>query len=76
MGHADKIYTDEIGSHKCIIIERKSEENKLTTILLRGSTNNLLDNIERVIEGGVNSYRSLCRDSLFIPGAGATEMVF
>jgi len=74
MGYADRIYTDEIGSHKCIIIERKSDENKLATILLRGSTNNLLENIEHAIEGGVNSYRSLCKDANFIPGAGASEM--
>jgi T-complex protein 1 subunit theta len=75
MGYADKIYVDEIGSHKCIIVERKSDENKLATILLRGSTSNIMENIERVIENGVNSYRSLCRDAHFIPGAGATEMV-
>lgn len=75
MGHADKVYTDEIGSNKCIILERKSDENKLSTILLRASTSNILDNIEKVIEGGVNSYRSLCKESSFIPGAGASEMV-
>ena len=74
MGTADRIYVDEIGSHKCIIVERKSDENKLATILLRGSTTNILENVERVIEGGVNAYRSLCKESSFIPGAGATEM--
>lgn len=75
MGYADKVYLDEIGSHKCIILERKSDENRLATILLRGSTNNILENTERVIEGAVSSYRSLCRDAQFIPGAGASEMV-
>lgn len=76
MGHADRVFVDEIGSQKCIIVERKSDENKMATILLRGSTNNVLENTERVIEGAVNSYKSLCKDSRYIPGAGASEMVF
>ena len=34
-----------------------------------------MDNVEKVIEGGVNAFRSMVRDPKFIPGAGATEMV-
>jgi len=73
MGYADKIAVDEIGSQKCVVIERNSEENKMATILVRGSTNNLLDNIERIIEDGVNSYKNLCRSNKFVSGAGAIE---
>ena len=54
MGHADKVYVDEIGSQKCIIFERDSSENKLSTILVRGATNNLLENIEKTI--GINFF--------------------
>jgi T-complex protein 1 subunit theta len=75
MGNADKVYVDEIGSQKCIIVEKQSDENKLATVLLRGSTNNIIENMERVIESGVNAYRSFCNDNEFIPGAGASEMV-
>jgi len=74
MGHADRIYVDEISSHKCIVIVRESEENKLSTIVLRGSTNNMLDNIERIIEDGVNCFKSACKDPNFVAGAGAIEM--
>ena len=74
MGHADKIYLDEISSQKCIVIERNSEDNKLCTIVLRGSTYNMLDNIERIIEDGVSTFKSACRDPFFVPGAGAIEM--
>ena len=49
MGHADKIFVDEIGSQKCVIFQRNSEENKLSTIVVRGSTNNLLDNVEKTV---------------------------
>jgi T-complex protein 1 subunit theta len=74
MGFADKIYVDEISSHKCIVIVRDSDENKLATVLIRGSTNNMLDNIERVVENGVNAYKALCKSNAFVPGAGAIEM--
>jgi len=74
MGYADKIYVDEISAQKCIIIVRDSDENKLSTVVIRGSTTNMLDNIERIIEDGVTSYKSACRDQLFVPGAGAIEM--
>ena len=49
MGHADKVFVDEIGSQKCVIFQRNSEENKLSTIVVRGSTNNLLDNVEKTV---------------------------
>jgi T-complex protein 1 subunit theta len=74
MGYADKICVDEISSHKCIIIVRDSDENKLSTIVVRGSTNNMLDNIERIVEDGVNCYKSACKDLSFVAGAGAIEM--
>jgi T-complex protein 1 subunit theta len=74
MGHADKIYLDEISSQKCIVLVRNSDENKLSTIVLRGSTTNMLDNIERIIEDGVNTFKSACKDHSFVPGAGAIEM--
>ena len=74
MGHCDKIYLDEISSHKCMVIVRESEENKLCTIVLRGSTYDMLDNIERVIEDGVGCFKSCCKDQTFVPGAGAIEM--
>jgi len=74
VGHADRIYVDEIGSQKCVIFERDSDDNKLATILIRGSAVNLLDNIEKTVEDGVNAYKGLCKDTAYLPGAGATEM--
>ena len=73
-GFADKCYVDEISALKCIIIVRDSEENKLATLVLRGSTMSLLDSIERTVEDGVNVYRNACKNGIFVPGAGAIEM--
>jgi T-complex protein 1 subunit theta len=74
IGFADKCFVDEISSMKCIVIVRESDENKLATLVIRGSTMNFLENIERVIEDGVNVYRNACKDPNFVPGAGAIEM--
>ncbi len=74
IGFADKCFVDEISSMRCIVIVRESDENKLATLVIRGSTMNFLENIERVIEDGVNVYRNTCKDPNFVPGAGAIEM--
>jgi T-complex protein 1 subunit theta len=74
MGQVDSIAVTEISSTKCIQIERSSDQNKLSTIILRGTTNDMLDNMEHVIEDGVNAYKAACKSAKYIPGAGAIEM--
>jgi T-complex protein 1 subunit theta len=39
---------------------------------LRGSTKNILEDVERAIDDGVNVFRSLVREKEFCPGAGST----
>merc|ERR1712110_459110 len=46
----------------------------MATIVLRGSTTSTLEDINRAIDDGVNTIKTLCRDGRFCPGAGATEM--
>lgn len=74
MGYADEIKVTEISSQKCITITKNNDNTKISTIVLRGTTNDMLDNMERVIEDGVNAFRSACKTPVYIPGAGATEM--
>jgi len=74
MGYADEIKLTEISSQKCILIRRDSENNKISTVILRGTTNDMLDNLERVVNCGVNAYRAVCRNPVFVAGAGAIDM--
>ena len=74
MGYADEIKLTEISSQKCILIRKDSENNKLSTIVLRGTTNDMLDNLERVVNCGVNAYRAVCKSPSFVAGAGAIDM--
>lgn len=74
MGFADEIKVTEISSQKCILIKKENENNKLSTIVLRGNTNDMLDNLERVVNCGVNAYRAVCKSPVYVPGAGAIDM--
>jgi len=74
MGYADEVNFQEISSTWCTVFRRDQEENKMATIVLRGSTQAQLDDIERAIDNGVNAIKSLIRDARLVPGAGATEM--
>jgi len=75
MGAADEVTQTEISSQKLTIIRRDSTDNKLCTLLLRGSTMNMLDDAERAVDDAVNVMKSLLQDGRFVPGAGATEIL-
>jgi len=46
----------------------------MSTIVLRGSTTSVLDDLERAIDDGCNTINILCRDGRLTAGAGATEI--
>merc|ERR1719450_848660 len=52
----------------------EASESKISTIVIRGATENYMDDIERAIDDGVNTYKGLCRDGRLVAGAGAVEM--
>ena len=74
-GESDDVCVEEIASEKVVIFKRNTEDCKLSTIILRGSTKNVLEDVERAIDDGVNVFRSLVREKEFCPGAGSTEIV-
>jgi chaperonin GroEL (HSP60 family) len=47
----------EIGSTKCTIFRQEAEDSRISTLVVRGATNNLLDDIERAVDDAVNVYK-------------------
>merc|ERR1719473_2514467 len=75
LGHCAHVYVKEIGSTRCTIFDTESESSRLATIVVRGSTPNIMDDVERAIDDGINVVKSMTADARFVPGAGATELL-
>lgn len=52
----------------------EDETTRTATIVIRGATQNHLDDVERAVDDGVNVVKAITRDPRLVPGAGATEM--
>ena len=75
VGECDNVCVEELASEKLIVFKRNTDDCKLSTIVLRGSTKNILEDVERAIDDGVNVFRSIVKEPSFVPGAGSTEVV-
>lgn len=74
MGSIDVVETLEIGGDRVTVFRQENEQTRTATIVLRGATQNHLDDVERAIDDGVNVVKAITRDARLVPGAGATEM--
>ena len=54
-------------------LRRDSESSKIATVVIRASTQNILDDTERALDDAFNTFRSMTKDRRFLPGAGACE---
>jgi T-complex protein 1 subunit theta len=74
MGTIDIVETMEIGGDRVTVFRQENEQTRTATLVLRGATQNHLDDVERAIDDGVNVVKAITRDPRLVPGAGATEM--
>merc|ERR1719230_1902134 len=74
LGYCKHVHVKEIGSTRCTLFDHESDSSRTATIVVRGSSMNIMDDVERAIDDGVNVVKSMTRDARFVPGAGASEL--
>ncbi|KII66845.1 T-complex protein 1 subunit theta [Thelohanellus kitauei] len=74
LGHCKHVYVKEIGDSNVVLFSQESEESAVSTLIIRGSSTSILDDIERAVDDGINCYKSLTFNPKLLPGAGAIEM--
>lgn len=73
VGHAEAVRVRELGSTKVTVFEVQSVDMRVATIVLRGATHHIMDDIERSLENGVSCFKQILNDNRYVLGAGATE---
>ena len=77
LGYCQKVHLDVVGEQQVVVFERGTDSSCMCTILIRGATNNIMDDIERAVDDGVNNFKILSKNPLdahMVAGAGAVEM--
>lgn len=77
LGYCQKVYLDAVSEQQVVIFERGTDSSSMATVLIRGATDNILDDIERAVDDGVNNFKILSKNpnnAEFVAGAGAVEM--
>lgn len=74
IGHCDIVETVEIGSDRCTVFRQNEEHTRTCTIVLRGSTQNFMDEVERAVDDAINTVKACTKEHRLVAGAGAAEI--
>ncbi len=47
----------ELGGANCVVLRQEGAQGAISTVVLRGATEGLLDDVERAVDDGVNTYK-------------------
>merc|ERR1719499_2998633 len=75
LGYVSGAYIKEIGEKVVTILEQaENSDSKIATIVLRGSTDNQMNDMERACDDAISVVNQITKDARFVPGAGAAEL--
>lgn len=74
LGHCDFVETKQIGGRSVTVFRQEGTVGKVASIIVRSATKNVLDDLERTINDGINTVKTVCKDPRLLPGAGATDI--
>ena len=67
LGYAKALRVSEIGGTTVVVLEQDAAAGAVSTVVLRASTDQLLDDLERAIDDGVNTYKVLSTATHIVP---------
>jgi T-complex protein 1 subunit theta len=73
-GYLKKVFVDEIGGTRCLVLQQQGGAGAMATVVLRGATEALLNDVERAVDDGINSFKALTKDARAVAGGGAAEL--
>ncbi|XP_056158393.1 T-complex protein 1 subunit theta-like [Syzygium oleosum] len=74
LGYVDLVAVVEICGVRLTVVQNEEGGNSVSTVILLASTDSILDDLERAVDYGLNTYKAMCKDSRIVPGAAATEI--
>eukprot|EP00606_Chrysophyceae_sp_TOSAG23-5_P001266 GSChrysophyteH2.ASY1.ANO1.224.1 assembled CDS len=75
MGEVSCVEVIEIAGRKVTrFTQKESEDTSIATIIVRASTEQVANDVERALDDGIQTARTLCMDGRLLPGAGALEL--
>merc|ERR1719361_906639 len=74
LGNVKSVQEVEIGGRWVSQVVQADGESAVSTIVIRGASENIMNDVARACFDGINTVRAMCREGTFVPGAGATEI--
>lgn len=73
IGHADVVYEENLGDNDYVFIENKTVENPICSLVLRGSNEYMLDEVERSLHDALCVLKRTFETGSVVAGGGAVE---